>query len=264
MDNILDKILATKKNEIKNAKQLFSLSDLTEKIEINNDERDFVAALQDKHKIGSQAVIAEIKKASPSKGIIREAFDPISIALSYEKGGAACLSVLTDKEYFQGDINYIQQIKQTCQLPILRKDFIIDPYQIYESKAFGADCILLIAAALDLSEMKEFEAIAESLNMAVLVESHNLAELEEAIELNTLLIGINNRNLKTFDVSLQTSIDLKEKIPSGRITITESGIFTREDIDFMNEYGISTFLIGEAFMRDADPGQSLENLIKRK
>jgi len=264
MDNILDKILATKKNEIKNAKQLFSLSDLTEKIEINNDERDFVAALQDKHKIGSQAVIAEIKKASPSKGIIREVFDPISIALSYEKGGAACLSVLTDKEYFQGDINYIQQIKQTCQLPILRKDFIIDPYQIYESKAFGADCILLIAAALDLSEMKEFEAIAESLNMAVLVESHNLAELEEAIELNTLLIGINNRNLKTFDVSLQTSIDLKEKIPSGRIAITESGIFTREDIDFMNEYGISTFLIGEAFMRDADPGQSLENLIKRK
>ena len=191
-------------------------------------------------------------------------FDPISIALSYEKGGAACLSVLTDKEYFQGDINYIQQIKQTCQLPILRKDFIIDPYQIYESKAFGADCILLIAAALDLSEMKEFEAIAESLNMAVLVESHNLAELEKAIELNTLLIGINNRNLKTFDVSLQTSIDLKEKIPSGRIAITESGIFTREDIDFMNEYGISTFLIGEAFMRDADPGQSLENLIKRK
>ena len=264
MNNILDKILATKKNEIKNAKQLFSLSDLTEKIESNNDERDFVAALQDKHKTGSQAVIAEIKKASPSKGIIREAFDPISIALSYEKGGAACLSVLTDKEYFQGDINYIQQIKQTCQLPILRKDFIIDPYQIYESKAFGADCILLIAAALDLSEMKEFEAIAESLNMAVLVESHNLAELEEAIELNTLLIGINNRNLKTFDVSLQTSIDLKEKIPSGRIAITESGIFTREDIDFMNEYGISTFLIGEAFMRDADPGQSLENLIKRK
>jgi len=264
MDNILDKILATKKNEIKNAKQLFSLSDLTEKIEINNDERDFVAALQDKHKIGSQAVIAEIKKASPSKGIIREAFDPISIALSYQKGGAACLSVLTDKEYFQGDINYIQQIKQTCQLPILRKDFIIDPYQIYESKAFGADCILLIAAALDLSEMKEFEAIAESLNMAVLVESHNLAELEEAIELNTLLIGINNRNLKTFDVSLQTSIDLKEKIPSGRIAITESGIFTREDIDFMNEHAISTFLIGEAFMRDVDPGQSLENLIKRK
>ena len=264
MDNILDKILATKKNEIKNAKQLFSLTDLTEKIEINNDERDFVAALQDKHKTGSQAVIAEIKKASPSKGIIREAFDPISIALSYEKGGAACLSVLTDKEYFQGDINYIQQIKQTCQLPILRKDFIIDPYQIYESKAFGADCILLIAAALDLSEMKEFEEVAESLNMAVLVESHNPAELEKALELNTLLIGINNRNLKTFDVSLQTSIDLKEKIPSGRIAITESGIFTRDDIDCMNGYGILTFLIGEAFMRDADPGQSLENLIKRK
>jgi len=264
MDNILDKILATKKNEIKKAKQLFSLSDLTEKIESNNDERDFVAALQDKHKTGSQAVIAEIKKASPSKGIIREAFDPISIALSYEKGGAACLSVLTDKEYFQGDINYIQQIKQTCQLPILRKDFIIDPYQIYESKAFGADCILLIAAALDLSEMKEFEEVAESLNMAVLVESHNPAELEKALELNTLLIGINNRNLKTFDVSLQTSIDLKEKIPSGRIAITESGIFTRDDIDCMNGYGILTFLIGEAFMRDADPGQSLENLIKRK
>ena len=264
MDNILDKILATKKNEIKNAKQLFSLSDLTEKIEINNDERDFVAALQVKHKMRSQAVIAEIKKASPSKGIIRDTFDPVAIAESYEKGGAACLSVLTDKEYFQGDINYIQQIKQTCQLPILRKDFIIDSYQIYESKAFGADCILLIAAALDLSEMKEFEAIAKSLNMAVLVESHNQAELEKALELNTLLIGINNRNLKTFDVSLQTSIDLKEKIPSDRITITESGIFTHEDIDCMNKHGISTFLIGEAFMRDADPGQSLENLIKRK
>jgi indole-3-glycerol phosphate synthase len=264
MDNILDKILATKKNEIKNAKQLFSLSDLTEKIETNNDERDFAAALQDKHKMRSQAVIAEIKKASPSKGIIRDTFDPVAIAESYEKGGAACLSVLTDKEYFQGDIDYIQQIKQTCQLPILRKDFIIDPYQIYESKAFGADCILLIAAALDLSEMKEFEAIAKSLNMAVLVESHNQAELEKALELNTLLIGINNRNLKTFDVSLQTSMDLKEKIPNDRIAITESGIFTREDIDLMNKHGISTFLIGEAFMRDADPGQSLENLIKRK
>lgn len=260
MSNILDKIIATKIDEVAHAKKQQSLAELKSLI-AHNDERDFILSLQEKHKTNAQAVIAEIKKASPSKGIIREDFDPIMIAQSYETAGAACLSVLTDKQYFHGDLSYIQAIKQRCQLPILRKDFIIDPYQIYESKAFGADCILLIAAALELTKMKEFESIAKSLNMAVLVESHNIKELEAALELETLLIGINNRDLKTFDVSLQTTIDLKAKIPSDRIIITESGIFTREDIQLMNSHDVSTFLIGEAFMRDLEPGISLKNLI---
>ena len=238
MSNILDKIIATKIDEVAHAKKQQSLAELKSLI-AHNDERDFILSLQEKHKTNAQAVIAEIKKASPSKGIIREDFDPIMIAQSYETGGAACLSVLTDKQYFHGDLSYIQAIKQSCQLPILRKDFIIDPYQIYESKAFGADCILLIAAALELT----------------------IKELEAALELETLLIGINNRDLKTFDVSLQTTIDLKAKIPSDRITITESGIFTREDIQLMNSHDVSTFLIGEAFMRDLEPGISLKNLI---
>lgn len=261
MSNILDKILATKKDEIRRAKSLISLKELISKIKNINDERNFIQAIKAKHDNQSQAIIAEIKKASPSKGIIREFFDPVQIANSYQSGGAACLSVLTDKDYFQGDLNYIQEIKKECHLPVLRKDFIIDPYQIYESKASGADCILLIAAALELSEMKEFESIASTLNMSVLVESHNIQELEKALELDTILIGINNRDLKTFKVSLQTSLDLKKRIPSDKIVIAESGIFTSNDIHLMNQSDISTFLIGEAFMKDADPGKSLKNLI---
>jgi len=204
-------------------------------------------------------VIAEIKKASPSKGIIRENFDPVLIAQSYEKGGAACLSVLTDRDYFQGHPDFIKQVKLSTKLPILRKDFIIDPYQIYESRALGADCILLIVAALGLEEMKELEIIANDLGMAVLVESHNQLELDAALELNTPLIGINNRDLKTFEVSLKTSIDLVKSIKD-RIPITESGIFNHEDIKLMNENHINTFLVGEAFMRQADPGEALNEL----
>ena len=204
-------------------------------------------------------MIAEIKKASPSKGIIRENFDPVLIAQSYEKGGAACLSVLTDRDYFQGHPDFIKQVKSSTKLPVLRKDFIVDPYQIYESRALGADCILLIVAALGLEEMKELEIIANDLGMAVLVESHNQLELDAALELNTPLIGINNRDLKTFEVSLKTSIDLVKSIKD-RIPITESGIFNHEDIKLMNENHINTFLVGEAFMRQADPGEALNEL----
>ena len=204
-------------------------------------------------------MIAEIKKASPSKGIIRQNFDPILIAKSYEKGGAACLSVLTDRDYFQGHPDFIKQVKSSTKLPVLRKDFIIDPYQIYESRALGADCILLIVAALDLEKMKELESIANDLGMAVLVESHNQLELDAALELNTALIGINNRDLKTFEVSLKTSIDLVKTIKD-RIPITESGIFNHEDVKLMNENHINSFLVGQAFMREADPGDALYEL----
>jgi indole-3-glycerol phosphate synthase len=204
-------------------------------------------------------VIAEIKKASPSKGIIRQNFDPVLIAQSYEKGGAACLSVLTDRDYFQGHPDFIKQVKSSSTLPVLRKDFIIDPYQIFESRALGADCILLIVAALDLEKMKELESIANDLGMAVLVESHNQLELDAALELNTPLMGINNRNLKTFEVSLKTSIDLVKSIKD-RIPITESGIFNHEDVKLMNDNHINTFLVGEAFMRQDEPGEALKEL----
>jgi indole-3-glycerol phosphate synthase len=204
-------------------------------------------------------VIAEIKKASPSKGIIRQNFDPVLIAQSYEKGGAACLSVLTDRDYFQGHPDFIKQVKSSSTLPVLRKDFIIDPYQIFESRVLGADCILLIVAALDLVKMKELESIANDLGMAVLVESHNQLELDAALELNTPLMGINNRDLKTFEVSLKTSIDLVKTIKD-RIPITESGIFNHEDIKLMNDSHINTFLVGEAFMRQDEPGEALKEL----
>ena len=263
MNNILDKILETKKIEIAASKVTLSKSALDDQISQISDERDFVKAIRIKQGIKLSTVIAEIKKASPSKGIIRANFNPKEIAKSYQEGGASCLSVLTDVEYFQGSPHYIQDVKKVCQLPVLRKDFIIDPYQIYESKALGADCILLIVAALDLSQLKEFESIAHSLGMSVLVESHDEKELEQALELSTPLVGINNRNLKTFDVVLQTTIDLVAQLPVGKIPITESGIFDHRDIRLMNEHGIFTFLIGEAFMRDENPGQSLKALLKK-
>ena len=225
MNNILDKILETKKIEISASKVTLSKSALDDQIAQISDERDFVKAIQIKQEVNLPSVIAEIKKASPSKGIIRADFDPKEIAKSYEEGGATCLSVLTDVEYFQGSPHFIQDVKKVCTLPVLRKDFIIDPYQIYESKALGADCILLIVAALDLSQLKEFESIAHSLGMSVLVESHDERELELALQLSTPLIGINNRNLKTFEVTLQTTIDLVSQIPADKILITESGIF---------------------------------------
>jgi len=262
MNNVLDKILETKKIEISASKVILPKSTLDDQIAQISDERDFVKAIQIKQGVNLSSVIAEIKKASPSRGIIREDFNPKEIAKSYEEGGATCLSVLTDVEYFQGSPHYIQDVKIVCQLPVLRKDFIIDPYQIYESKALGADCILLIVSALDLSQLKEFELIAHSIGMSVLVESHDEKELDLALQLSTPLVGINNRNLKTFDVTLQTTIDLVAQIPTGKIPITESGIFDHRDIRLMNEHGIFTFLVGEAFMRDENPGQSLKTLLK--
>ena len=259
MSNILNKILVTKSAEIAEAKKSLPTDQLKKKILALDKPRDFIHALREKHAKAEAGVIAEIKKASPSKGVIRENFDPVLIAHSYESGGAACLSVLTDRVYFQGHPDFIEQVKSSSKLPVLRKDFIIDPYQIYESRALGADCILLIVAALDLEEMKKLEGIANDLGMAVLVESHNQQELDLALELSTPLIGINNRDLKTFDVSLKTSIDLVKSIKD-RIPITESGIFNHDDIKLMNEYDINTFLVGEAFMRKNDPGQALKEL----
>ena len=259
MSNILNKILATKSSEIAEAKKSISIDQLKKKILELDKPRDFIQALREKHLNAESAVIAEIKKASPSKGIIRENFDPVLIAQSYENGGAACLSVLTDRDYFHGHPDFIKQVKLSTKLPVLRKDFIIDPYQVYESRVLGADCILLIVAALDLEKMKELEGIANDLGMAVLVESHNQLELDAALELNTPLMGINNRDLKTFEVSLKTSIDLVKSIKD-RISITESGIFNHEDIKLMNENHINTFLVGEAFMRQDEPGEALKEI----
>ena len=261
MVNILDKILSTKVLEVNQAKSIKSIDEVKDEINQTSKPRDFIEAIKDKHQNSLPAVIAEIKKASPSKGVIRSNFNPDSIAKSYELGGAACISVLTDKEYFQGDPSFIEVVKNNCSLPVLRKDFIIDSYQVYESRALGADCILLIASALNLDELKKFESIANDLGMAVLVEAHNEEELQKAILLDTPLVGINNRNLKTFEVSLNTSIDLVTRIPNDRIPITESGIFKHSDIKLMNDNKIFTFLVGEAFMRDDNPGQSLKKLI---
>ena len=261
MTNILDRILISKKEEVASSKLAKSIHDLENDIRNNNDKRPFIAAIEEKFISKDVAIIAEIKKASPSKGIIRANFNPDQIAKSYENGGATCLSVLTDKDYFQGDPSYIQLVKNHCKLPVLRKDFMIDHYQIFESKALGADCILLIVAALELNQMKELESLAAELDMDVLVESHDEHELEKALQLKTKLIGVNNRNLKTFDVSLQTTINLLNEIPNDKITVTESGIFTSQDINLMKQHGIYSFLVGEAFMRDDDPGKSLKQLL---
>jgi indole-3-glycerol phosphate synthase len=221
--------------------------------------RDFVGAIRAKITNGKAAVIAEIKKASPSKGVIRADFNPAEIAKSYEAGGAACLSVLTDVEYFQGSIEYLKQARAACSLPVLRKDFMIDAYQVYEARSIGADCILLIAAAIDLAKMQELESVAHSLGMAALVEVHNGEELDLALQLKTPLLGINNRNLRTFDVTLQTTLDLLPKIKD-KIIVTESGIFTSEDVALMRKNNVHTFLVGEAFMRQPDPGVALKEV----
>ena len=257
MSDILNKILATKHAEVSEAKAEKPLLLLRNEAEDAAPARDFVGAIRSKIAAGQAAVIAEIKKASPSKGVIRVDFRPAEIAESYQRGGAACLSVLTDVQYFQGAAEYLQQARAACALPVLRKDFMIDPYQVYEARAMGADCILLIVAALDLPRMHELEAIAHSLGMAVLVEVHDGAELELALQLETPLVGINNRNLRTFDVTLQTTLDLLERIPQERIVVTESGIFTPEDVALMRRHAVHTFLVGEAFMRAADPGVEL-------
>ncbi len=260
--DILLKILATKADEVIARKQSLSLQQLQLQIREMTPARDFAAAIRDRVDAGRPATIAEIKKASPSKGVMREDFDPARIARSYEAGGAACLSVLTDEEYFQGCDDYLKQAKAACALPVLRKEFIIDPYQVYESRLIGGDCILLIVAALNDRQLVEFTEIAHSLGMAVLVEVHDADELRRALKLETILVGINNRNLRTFETSLETTFSLLEMIPDDRIVVTESGIHTRSDVENMLAHDVRAFLIGEAFMRAEQPGDKLAELFQ--
>ncbi len=260
--DILKKILETKANEIARRKNRMSSSDLEEIASDLGSTRGFYNALVSKVQNKKPAIIAEIKKASPSKGVIREDFQPTEIAQDYAMNGATCISVLTDKEYFHGSEVFLQMARQACPLPALRKDFIIDPYQVIESRAVGADCILLIVSALSEKQMQELEAAAKQHQMDVLVEVHNQAELELALQLETPLIGINNRNLHSFETSLQTTIDLKALIPEGRLVITESGIHTPEDVQLMLDNDIYSFLVGEAFMRAERPGIKMRELFE--
>lgn len=260
MSDILDKIVAVKHQEVAAAKKRTSLEAMRFDAESRVLTRDFLGAIRSKIAAGKPAVIAEVKKASPSKGVLREDFIPADIAQSYAEHGAACLSVLTDKQFFQGGVDYLKQARASCDLPVLRKDFLVDAYQVYESRAMGADCILLIAACLSDAQMAEFEAIAQSLDMAVLVEVHDKAEMERALKLKTPLVGINNRNLQTFEVSLDTTLALKDMVGKERIVVTESGIHTRDDVLRMGAAGVSTFLVGEAFMRAKEPGEALAAL----
>ncbi|OJZ19769.1 MAG: indole-3-glycerol-phosphate synthase [Thiobacillus sp. 65-29] len=260
MSDILEKILATKREEIAAGQARMPLAEMRAQAAAAPAPRDFVGALRAQVDAGRPAVIAEIKKASPSKGVIRADFRPGAIAASYAQGGAACLSVLTDAQYFQGSTEYLREARAACGLPVLRKDFIIDPWQVYEARAMGADAILLIVAALELPAMQDLEALAMELGMAVLVESHDAAELEAALTLKTPLMGINNRNLRTFEVTLDTTLDLLPKIGSERIVVTESGILAPVDVARMREHQVNAFLVGEAFMRAADPGAELARL----
>ena len=263
MSDTLDKIIAVKREEITALIQQKPLSVMRADAESRVLTRDFVGALRKKITAGEAAVIAEVKKASPSKGVLRADFIPADIAQSYAEYGAACLSVLTDKQFFQGSIDYLKQARASCSLPVLRKDFMIDAYQVYESRVMGADCILLIAACLDDQQMKELEALAMSLDMAVLVEVHDATELERALKLKTPLIGINNRNLKTFEVSLDTTLNLMSQVPADRVLICESGISTLADVKRMRAANVNAFLVGEAFMRAEDPGVALGELFGR-
>ncbi|MDO9268894.1 MAG: indole-3-glycerol phosphate synthase TrpC [Methylobacter sp.] len=258
--DILKKILDKKAEEVARRRLGMTIANLEEIAAGTEAPRGFYNALQSKVLAKKPAIIAEIKKASPSKGVIREFFQPIAIGQDYAMNGAACLSVLTDKEFFQGSEVYLQMVRERCPLPVLRKDFMIDPYQIYEARALGADCILLIVAALEDSQMHELSDIATKLGMDVLVEVHNAEELQRALTLDTKLIGINNRNLRTFETSLQTTLDLKMQIPADRLIITESGIHTHEDVQLMLDNGIYTFLVGEVFMRAESPGQKMKEL----
>jgi indole-3-glycerol phosphate synthase len=260
MSDILNKIVAVKREEVAAAIKRKPLAAMRFDAESRVLTRDFVGALRAKVAAGQPAVIAEIKKASPSKGVLRADFIPADIAQSYAEHGAACLSVLTDKDFFQGSIDYLKQARASCSLPVLRKDFIVDPYQVYESRVMGADCILLIAACLDDAQMKALEALAFSLDMAVLVEVHDRAELERALQLKTPLLGINNRNLQTFEVSLDTTLGLLKDVPASRLLVTESGISTPADVARLREAGVNAFLVGEAFMRADDPGLALAGL----
>ena len=260
MSDILNQILAVKRQEVADAINRKPLAAMRQDAESRVNTRDFVGALRAKVAAGKPAVIAEVKKASPSKGLLRADFIPADIAQSYAEGGAACLSVLTDRQFFQGSVDYLKQARASCGLPVLRKDFIIDAYQVYESRVMGADCILLIAACLDDVQMKHLEALAMSLGMAVLVEVHDAAELARALQLRTPLVGINNRNLKTFNVSLDTTLALRDKVPADRLLVTESGIATPQDVRRLRDAGINAFLVGEAFMRAEEPGEALAEL----
>jgi indole-3-glycerol phosphate synthase len=263
MSDILDKIVAVKRDEIAAAKTRRSLASLradAESAELRGDLRDFIGSLRGRIAAGRAAVIAEVKKASPSKGVLREHFVPAEIAASYQRGGAACLSVLTDERFFQGAAEYLIQARAACALPVLRKDFMVDDYQVFEARAMGADCILLIAACLDDAQMADLEAQAHSLGMAVLVEVHDGAELDRALRLKTPLVGINNRNLRSFEVTLDTTLGLLAQVPGERLLVTESGILARSDVQRMREGNVHAFLVGEAFMRAVDPGKALAEL----
>lgn len=260
MADILDKIVAVKREEVAAALKRKSLEAMREDAFSRVLTRDFEGALRAKVDAGKAAVIAEVKKASPSKGVLRADFIPADIAQSYAEHGAACLSVLTDRQFFQGEADYLKQARASCDLPVLRKDFMVDPYQVYESRVLGADCILLIAACLSDAQMAELEAIARSLDMAVLVEVHDAAELQRALRLKTRLVGINNRNLRTFEVSLDTTLGMLKDVPADRLLVTESGILGPEDVKRMRAAGVHAFLVGEAFMRADDPGEALEAL----
>ncbi len=260
MSDILQRIVDTKRREVAEAIRQVSLQDMEAAARAAPPPRDFVGALRRHLDQGLPAVIAEVKKASPSKGVLREDFRPAEIARSYERHGAACLSVLTDRDYFQGSAAALQAARAACALPVLRKDFIVDAYQVYETRAMGADALLLIVAALSQPEMEALARLAQTLALAVLVEVHDQAELTRALALDTPLIGINNRNLKTFETRLETTLQLREQVPAGRMVITESGIASMDDVAQMRRHGVHVFLVGEAFMRAPDPGAALASL----
>ena len=264
MSDILNKILAVKADEVAAAKKHRSFASLRDEVESNTELRaglrGFEASLRAKINAGKPGVITEIKKASPSKGVIRADFRPAEIAATYEANGSACLSVLTDEQFFQGSVAYLQQARGACSLPVLRKDFMIDIYQIYEARAMGADAILLIVSALDHGLMAEMEAVAHELGMDVLVETHDGDELTAALKLKTRLVGVNNRNLRTFEVSLQNTLGLLDRMPQDKLVITESGILTPADVKTMRDANVHAFLVGEAFMRAPDPGAELARL----
>jgi indole-3-glycerol phosphate synthase len=262
MSDILQRIVATKRGEIDIARVGEPLGQLKKRAGMAGAPRDFVGAIETRLKAGRPAVIAEIKKASPSKGILREDFRPGEIARSYAEAGAACLSVLTDSTYFQGASEHLVEARNACDLPVLRKDFIIDEYQVYEARAMGADCILLIVAALGVPQMHELEERARELGMAVLVEVHDASELEAARGLKTPLVGINNRNLRTFETRLDTTLELLDRVPNDRIVVTESGIGSSKDVKVMRDNGVHAFLVGEAFMRAESPGFALSDLFQ--
>ena len=260
--DILKKIVIRKREEIADRVARVSLAEQQQRANSGSPVRGFVKSLESSLQAGRSAVIAEIKKASPSKGVMRENFIPAEIAQSYERGGASCLSVLTDIDFFQGCDEYLQQARNACALPVIRKDFIVDPYQVYEARAIGADCILLIVACLDDATLVELNTLAHELGMDVLVEVHDADELQRALQLPNRLIGINNRNLRTFETSLQTTIDLLAQIPADRIVVTESGIHTPDDVALMRQHQVNTFLVGEAFMKADEPGEKLAELFR--